>query len=376
MKAPDYSEISPEKVQQAFEILKSSETKAGFIERMPESGAMSKQESIHKLIEYFESEKLVLVLGAGVSLGFGLPGWNVLLQKLMITTIEQEEKVSNVLSRLFTNVFNPSPLIAGRYLQQYFENREESFEEEVRKVLYQDVDLGKGSRLMDEIINLCAAPGKSPNLDSIITYNFDDLLEQRLESIKIPVPYKSIFGIGMNTEGQLPIYHVHGFLPQSITLNDQNQITLGESIYHKQYNDIYSWNNIVQINKFREANCLFIGTSLTDPNQRRLLDIAKKQKGEKEDSHFIIRIKHNEAEETKELQKILAEDSSLRELKILADLDIPETVRFLINIIERFEETDTASFGVKTIWVDDPKEIPDILKAVRLRKKGGNEKQA
>lgn len=80
---------------------------------------------------------------------------------------------------------------------------------------------------------------------------------------------------------KLKIYHVHGFLPQDGDIGAGNKITLGEFVYHEQYNNIYSWNNIVQINKFRDNTCLFIGTSLTDPTIRRLLDIAKSQKKQK-----------------------------------------------------------------------------------------------
>ena len=90
----------------------------------------------------------------------------------MITTIEKEEKVSTVLSKLCTSVFSPSSLIAGRYLQKYYEYKQLSIEEAVRKVLYETIEMEKPSPLMDEIIGFCVAPGKSPNLDSIITCNF------------------------------------------------------------------------------------------------------------------------------------------------------------------------------------------------------------
>lgn len=359
--------ITNEMLERAFEILRNQRTKSNFINNLPEYKSLTKKQIIKQLIDYYEKEKLVLVLGAGVSMGFGLPNWDTLLQKLMITTIEKEQNVSTVLSKLFTSIFSPSPLIAGRYLQKFYEDKQLSFEDAVREVLYENIEIDKQSELMNEIVNLCVAPGNSPNLDSIISYNFDDILEQRLSKVSIQVPHKPIFGIGMNTDGQLPIYHVHGYLQQEGELTEQNQITFGESIYHKQYIDIYSWNNIVQINKFRDSNCIFIGSSLTDPNIRRLLDIAKKQKGEKEENHFIFKMRHKEEAVKIRLKNLLRENHELLNEKSLADLNFDNTVKFLINIIKRFEESDTSSFGVKTIWINDWNEIPEMLKAVRLR---------
>ncbi len=363
------TELSKEFFERALKLISNAKTKSEFINNLPEAKTLTRQQIINKLITYYEKQNLVFVLGAGVSMGFGLPNWDTLLQKLMITTIEKEQNVSTVLSKLFTSIFSPSPLIAGRYLQKYYEDKKLSFEDAVRKVLYETIDIDKKSILMDEIVNFCVAPGKSPNLDSIITYNFDDILEQRLSKVGIQVPHKSIYGIGMNPEGQLPIYHVHGYLHQKGKLNEQNQITFGESIYHKQYIDIYSWNNIVQINKFRDSNCLFIGSSLTDPNIRRLLDIAKKQKGEKEENHFVFKMRHKEEFVKQRLEILLKENKELLNEKSLAELNFDETVKFLINIIERFEEADTSSFGVRTIWISEWSEIPEILSQVRLRQK-------
>ncbi|URM36379.1 SIR2 family protein [Flavobacterium anhuiense] len=361
--------LSKEKIEEAFRILNNAKTKSDFINNLPKSKVVSRKQIIKELIEHYEKEKLVFVLGAGVSMSFGLPNWDTLLQKLMITTIEKEQNVSTVLSKLFTNVFSPSPLIAGRYLQKFYDDKKLSFENAVRKVLYAEIDINKKSLLMDEIINFCVSPGKSPNLDSIITYNFDDILEQRLAKVGVEVPHKPIYGIGMNPDGQLPIFHVHGFLQQNGELTDQNQITFGELVYHKQYIDIYSWNNIVQINKFRDSNCLFIGSSLTDPNTRRLLDIAKKQNGENEGNHYIFKMRHKESIVKIKLQSLLKENKELLGEKSSAELNFDETVKFLIEIIERFEESDTASFGVKTIWIDKWDDIPEIMQEVRLRKK-------
>ncbi len=331
---------------------------------LPKSNSISKNTAIKNLNDAYQKGKLVLVLGAGVSIEFGIPSWNGLLQNLMVYTIEKEHKVSSVLSKLFNEIFTPNPLIAGRYLQDYFENSDASFESMVRDVMYSNVNKDMHSELLAEIVRMCVAPGKSPNLDSIITYNFDDILEYNLEETGMEIPFRPVFGIGMEVKNEeLPIYHVHGYLPEKKKLNDSNKITFGENNYHQQYSDIYSWNNIVQINKFRENTCLFIGSSLTDPNIRRLLDIALKQKGNKRKHHYIFKKRIDIGFLRKKLEKALTEENLNN--KNNAGLNFNETLGLLKGIYERFEENDSASFGVQTIWVDNYNEIPIILKKMR-----------
>lgn len=358
-----------EELEKQLKDLLSSKIRRTNVEIVSKEKEYSRKDIISKLTKSYKNEKLVFVLGAGISMSYGLPSWDTLLQKLLVTTIEKEQSASNALSKLFTELFSPSPLIAGRYLQKYHENKNSSFEETVRKVLYADITLTKVSPVMEEIVKYCVAAGKSPNLDSIITYNFDDLVEQHLTKTNVEIPFKPIYGVGMNPEpGELPIYHVHGYLPQKDKLTEINQITFGESVYHKQYSDIYSWNNIVQINKFRDFTCLFIGSSLTDPNIRRLLDIARVQKGDKQDYHYIFKKKYKQENVEKDLKKILQENKILFDEKSIAQLNFSETVNFLIKTIEAYEENDSSSFGVKTIWIDDFVEIPEILREIRTSK--------
>ncbi len=339
--------------------------KATVKENLPKTKSVSRKNIIKKLNQEYLTENLVFVLGAGVSVPFGVPTWNELLQRLMVYTIENEKKASNVLARLFNDIFSPNPIIAGRYLQNYFDDNNSSFEKAVRQVLYSSVQKNTESSLLTEIVNYCVAPGKSPNLNSILTYNFDDILEHKIKQVGIDVPFKSIYGNGMDSNiGELPIYHIHGFLPEKGRLSSHNNITLGENIYHKQYNDIYSWNNIVQINKFRENCCLFIGSSLTDPNIRRLLDISYVQRSKKDTPHFIFK-KRKTIEEIQDLLTNKLNDSNALNEKNRASLKFSETVELLTEIYETFEENDSASFGVQTIWIESYEEIPELLVEIR-----------
>jgi hypothetical protein len=311
---------------------------------------------------------LNLVLGAGISSIYGLPTWDNLLQRLLFKTLEQEPQKAVIISKVFTKIFDPSPLIAGRYLQDTLvdENLKNRFEKEVRSALYETYNEDADSLIMDEIVKLCVAPGNTPNLNGIITYNYDDVLESKLLSKGIDIPFQTIYGQGINPANKsLAIYHVHGYLPRKGRINSRNAITLGEYVYHAQYSDTYSWNNIVQINKFRDKTCLFIGVSLSDPNLRRLLDIANSQNTKKK-FHYIVKKRPEKEWVEERLNRILDENPEIFNEKVKARLDFNETVTFLIEMQNRFEEKDSESLGVKTVWIDDyEKDISEILKKIR-----------
>lgn len=336
------------------------------LKSLPRTTKSSPITAIKNLKESYNLEKLCLVIGAGISSTYKIPSWNDLLQRLLMEDIEKESTNAILLSKLFSKIFNPSPLIAGRYLQDVFSDIkvQNKFEKEVRNAIYECLDENKESLIVEEIIKYCIAPGNSPNLDSIITYNYDDIIEHSLEKKNLEIPFESIYGQAIDPEDKkLKIYHVHGFLPRTGTLSIENKITLGELVYHEQYNNIYSWNNMVQINKFRDTTCLFMGTSLTDPNIRRLLDIANSQKKSKK-FHYIFKKRIDKKWLKQTINNLIKEDPEL--IKDDADFKIDETIDFLIEMKNRFEEKDSESLGVKTVWIDDyEKEISQILNRIR-----------
>jgi len=340
--------------------------------KLPRTVSRKRQEQ--EIAEYYRSGRLVLVLGAGVSREHGLPDWNTLLQKLLLSTLSSDtaeaKARSSVLAKAFTKIFSPDPLIAARYLYNYYRDNhtddELAFDKAVRDAIYEELNLSNESKTLKEIRQLCIAPGRSPNLDCIITYNYDDLVETYLANVGIDVPYKSIYAPGMNAkDSELGIYHVHGYLPRQGEFTSQNRVTLSEDLYHRQYSDVYGWSNLVQINKFKEKNCLFIGTSFSDPNLRRLLDIARIQRGDSDVHHYLIKKRYNSSEIQKTLKTILDGNPEMLDEKIKAELKLDETVTRLIELIERFEENDALSFGADIIWINEHGEIPNLLSGLR-----------
>lgn len=337
---------------------------------LPKSSFSSEDTAVKHLKEAYSGGNLVLILGAGVSFNYKIPTWDSLLQRLLIKTIEKESETALLISKLFSKVFNPSPLVAGRYLQTYHDENDKKdknrFEREVQKALYETYDENAESKVVDEIIKLCLAPGNSPNIDSIITYNYDDIIERKLIEKNLDMPFQSVYGQSIDTtKTDLKIFHVHGYLPKDEKVNDENRITLGEFVYHEQYTNIYSWNNIVQINKFRDKVCLFMGTSLSDPNIRRLLDIANSQKKQKK-FHYIFKKKIDRKWLIERINLIFSQNPEIYDEKVKDKLLLNDTIDFLIKYNNRYEEKDSESLGVKTVWINEyDEDISKILKKIR-----------
>lgn len=256
----------------------------------------SRAERIERLKEIYKRDDLVLFLGAGVSKEAGVPEWGSLISDLMVKMIEEKLKDNNINMNKNEQVkiiedmkeFNDySPLLQTSYIKIGLGN---SFEKEVAKALYRNFsNKNKGtSPLLKSLAKLCTPPRNGFGIKAVVTYNFDDLLEINLDEKNIL--YKSIYReIDTANIDELPVYHVHGFLPRN-TENDtelsKSLLVFSEDGYHTLYNDPYSWSNIIQLNYLRENTCLMVGLSMTDPNLRRLLSISTRKF--REPKHFVI----------------------------------------------------------------------------------------
>lgn len=94
----------------------------------------SHKQKINSITDWYRSHRLVMVLGAGSSVSYGLPDWNTLLQKLLLVSIKSDNDNSGdniekagVLARTFTSIFEPNSLIAARYLNNYFKKGKAGF---------------------------------------------------------------------------------------------------------------------------------------------------------------------------------------------------------------------------------------------------------
>ena len=236
------------------------------------------------------NDKVSLFLGAGVSMDAKLPSWNKLLAALL-TKIKNRpfEYINEANTESISDYLSDSSIITGRYIMDgyrvaikrlYEETREgnkddakieENIRTEIvdrmRKALYKDIDNVNKSSL----VKVIASIARKSNVVQIITYNYDDLIETDLSD---SARFKPVYDQTIDRlNGFKPIYHVHGYIPR----NEKNPgfPTLSEKEYHKLYSRTHQWSNVVQLNALYSTTCFFIGFSMSDPNQRRLLDLAR-----------------------------------------------------------------------------------------------------
>lgn len=350
--------------------LTSSVLKKYIDNKINEKATQTNDDKYIEVAKWYRSEKMVVVLGAGASVAYGLPDWNTLLQKLLLISLQSEgdsdEGNTSILARTFSSVFEPNSLVAARYLHNHFKtsqpNATLAFENAIRDSLYSEVNSEFDSELLKEIRQFCIAPGRSPNLDCIITYNYDDLLEKCLSNIDVEIPFCPIHASGMkHKDHELPIYHAHGYLPQTGQLTFKNKVVLSEDGYHQQYSDIYGWSNLTQINKFKENNCIFVGLSFSDPNLRRILDIAKKERGDDGVHHYCFKKRYGKKSIKSKLNRLVNESTDIDS----NDFDLADISNDLVKLVEQFDENDALSFGVGIIWVNEYEEIPEKLRVIR-----------
>ncbi|MBI5726961.1 MAG: TIR domain-containing protein [Ignavibacteriales bacterium] len=293
------------------------------------------ERALFTLAQSLRAGRLTLMGGAGVSIGAGIPSWELLLLRLLETMLNKisagkKSHLKKPNADEFRQRYGSTALIIGKYLKTNLGN---DFLPELRNALYADNPLT--CQTIDAIVNLARPQRDGKPLDSIITFNFDGLIEENLTRNNIK--HKSIYSEGLrNATNELPVYHVHGYLPRKGKIPQASEIVFSEDAYHTQFTDPFSWSNLIQLNKLSQNTCLLIGLSLSDPNLRRLLDVANRKNPTRALNHYVIKKTPNSNPKN----------------------DTVDELAFLL------EEQDANELGLNVIWVDDFDEIPDLLHSI------------
>ncbi|MCH5242942.1 MAG: SIR2 family protein [Muribaculaceae bacterium] len=304
----------------------------------------------------FKNGNVTLFLGAGVSISMGVPSWNNLIEGMLNDSIQKpfSDKDYPAISESYFN----SPLISARqvlypYLVQITHHPDktvniwEKIKDLMKSVLYSK--LKPTSDLILTLSELCN-PTKCPKpVQSIITFNYDDLLETQLKHDK--VTYNSIYREGRFIEGSIPIIHVHGIIYQNQPSPSDSIPVLSEAEYHTLYEKTHYWANVEILHALYRNTCIFIGLSMTDPNLRRLMEFVKLNSKVTNIQHYVIL-------ENKKLKSL--NNNSATPTKHYRQVENKQ-----IEFLQR-QEFMFSQLGANVIWYDEGKheQVPEILKEI------------
>lgn len=284
-----------------------------------------REERLANAINDFNRYNTVIFAGAGVSASANIPDWNKLLKSILAkgTTI-MEDDYDNVYKEM-----DYSNLVTARYIQKSLNIDMTSLVNHIRKLLYPN-NISSESELIKSICELIV---KQKNIRSVITYNYDTLVEDCL--IKLKKPCFSVYKNNRDENNTFPVYHVHGIIFRDNNGIESEEIVLSEKDYHRVYSEVFDWSNVEQLHALTRCTCFFIGLSMKDPNLRRLLEIAQRNSG-KAVRHYVFLERKSVYNEFEKAEK----DFQTRE-DLLADL------------------------GLNVIWYkgnDNHRELPMLLK--------------
>jgi hypothetical protein len=323
-----------------------------------------REEKIELLNNFYKKGQFSLFLGAGVSSSAGMPDWNTLLNSLFVTYLTNEfdgeskiidSDINQIVNRL-NQIDEPSALMAARYLRKGLDSKNtesQEFTKAITKNLYKLRDHTRkiDSDLIKSIVELCMPLRSGAKVKSVVTYNFDDLIERQLDAQSIQ--HHSIYTDNDFIDpDELPVFHVHGFLPENSDKYeglDKSTLVFSEEGYHLIYSDSYHWSNLVQLSNLRENHCLMVGLSMTDPNLRRLLDISSRNRDKTRHFTFMKRL-------------TLENFTKVEDKQVIDNLD---GAKKFLDRHHNLNEEIMRELGVSVIWYTEYAEIPQILREIK-----------
>jgi hypothetical protein len=226
-------------------------------------------ENDKKLFQFLASllkyGKISIVLGSGISVDFGLPDWDTFVKQLYDTKKEP-----------LPTKGRPERLVEN-FRRKHGKDHLQ-FMEYVQEALYLNsrIDFNALKELSTvSAIGTLVMASKRGSISNVITFNFDNILELYLSyhGYIVNSRYQELH---WNSNADVNIYHVHGFVPNPPSKDFSDKITLDQHSYSSVIGDESNpWRQHI-LSIMRSNFCIFIGLSGDDMNLDSLLDRAHK----------------------------------------------------------------------------------------------------
>ncbi len=221
------------------------------------------------LVERFaRAIDVTLVVGAGASMEASLPSWRTLVERLLARVAREYPGLSTSTAEqewVRRTLHGDDLLAAGAVVEVM---AKEDLDTLLPEELYGPAGPAgyEPGPIADQVAYLRECYGERLVM---LTTNYDDLIERAL--LKRGVLRKNVKSYVRRREalpaGAVPVTHLHGFAGRT---GSPKRLVLTEEHYHRMQTGS-SWQEELVTQRLAESLCLFIGTSLTDPNLIRYL---------------------------------------------------------------------------------------------------------
>ncbi len=217
--------------------------------------------NIH-IVDAIKKDKLILFIGAGLSVPLGFPNWNGLVTKILNELLEEDKKYQILIDGLKTEMFGTLEVLDKIKIRK----------KEVYQVLDREIDIP-----LDGLnLELHKKLGKISS--KIITTNYDRVIESATKFKK--VVFDNTFHIANLSEKENFLLKLHGCIE-----NPEKCI-----LFQNEYDDLYT--NTAAVDKLKslisDNTILFIGFSLADEYVKKQFEYINKLYSGFTKNHFIL----------------------------------------------------------------------------------------
>jgi hypothetical protein len=247
---------------------------------------------LREVREAHRSGRLGFLVGAGLSVPIGLPGWNAFNEALLEKTLDRHTPGGaahgKALARAYLDLMQGQSLAAVDLVRQ---RAGSDFHVVLRGALYERDQLRKFAPTEVHYALVQLALNSQPPFPCLHTTNYDDLLELALHNT-LGKKARPIHASGRAAADGPRVVHLHGYFPfdpQPVTTEKRlaHELVMSDLDYHRLSNEHTAWTNRELLSLLDARSVLIVGMSLTDPNVRRVLAYLSQRRAEGHD-HFVI----------------------------------------------------------------------------------------
>jgi hypothetical protein len=223
---------------------------------------------IEQLVTSFaESQALTLIVGAGASMEASLPSWPTLIERLLKRVAADDPFLVDMAAReewVASTLAQEDLLAAGAIVEVLADDDLATL---LPEALYggEDPASFEPGPIAHQVANVRRCFRERATL---LTTNYDDLIEQGLLAAGYSKRDVHSYVQSRTVKAPaIPVTHLHGLAGRE---GPPKKLVLSEEQYHRMQRGS-SWQERCMTKRLESSSCLFVGTSLTDPNLIRYL---------------------------------------------------------------------------------------------------------